>query len=235
MLLNPISVPEAAVVLGLSTARVRAMAASGQLLAEKIGGRWLLERNAVELRRTEGAVGGRRFTPRNAWALLRLASGEDVADLAPSVRSRLKRALQLEGLMALAPRLGARAEIHLFMAHPGELAHVLEDPALVATGVAVGGKVGILPSGGDVDGYLSSAGFPDFVERHALNPGVPPNVRLRVVPDTAWDQIGGRRTVPHAAMALDFLDDPNPRLNQAGSESIEEIEREFRAAAKARS
>lgn len=118
-MLDPISVPEAARTLELSPARVRAMASQGQLPALKIADRWLVERSAVEQRRMQKAVRGRRFTPWNAWALLLLASGEDAPELDPSVRSRLKRALALEGFGDLAPRLGNRADVSMYRAHPG--------------------------------------------------------------------------------------------------------------------
>src|ERR1700761_6279709 len=58
-----ISVPDAADALGLSPARVRLLAANGGLPAQKIGGRWLLERSGVEKRRARGSAGGRPVAP----------------------------------------------------------------------------------------------------------------------------------------------------------------------------
>jgi hypothetical protein len=66
--------------------------------ASKIGGRWLIERGVVEKRRRQGALKGRPFAAHNAWALLYLASGEDPGAIDPSVRSRLRRAIRMEGL-----------------------------------------------------------------------------------------------------------------------------------------
>src|SRR4051794_31297057 len=118
---DPIAVPEAARLLKLSPSRVRLMAANGQLPAAKIGDRWVIERRAVEQRRQQNPPRGRRFTPRNAWAILLLASGEEVLALDPVDRTRLKKALALEGLRGLEPRLGSRAEICAYKAHPGEI------------------------------------------------------------------------------------------------------------------
>src|SRR6185503_5873796 len=146
-ILQPLSIPQAAQELGLSTARVRAMAASGQLLAEKIGGRWVVDENEVRRRQDRGGLPGRRFTAMNAWALLVIASDgyfspedgmtsvEDVLlpHISPSVRSRLKRLLLSEGLEKLAPRLGARAKVFHFRAHPGEISHIDSEATLMST------------------------------------------------------------------------------------------------------
>jgi len=131
-----ISVPDAADALGLSPARVRLLAANGGLPAQKIGGRWLVERNGVEKRRARGSAGGRPFEPRNAWAVLGLASGDEVDGVGPVVRSRLRRALALESLGSLALRLERRAEVHRYSGHPGEISHVLADKRLVASGIS---------------------------------------------------------------------------------------------------
>jgi excisionase family DNA binding protein len=125
-MIDPIAIAAAAQILGISASRVRAMAVKGQLGALKIGGRWVVERAAVEARRRNGAVSGRPFVPHNAWALLLLASGKDVEGIDPSVRSRLRRALAVDGLVELAPRLAKRSENRLFSAHPGEVAHSSE-------------------------------------------------------------------------------------------------------------
>src|ERR1700748_384965 len=123
----PVSVPDAAVALGLSSARLRLLAANGGLPAQKIGGRWLIERVGVEKRRSRGSAGGRPFAPRNAWAVLNLASGEEVDQIDSVTRSRLLRLLSFEGLSSLAPRLERRAQVHRFSGHPGEIPHVLAD------------------------------------------------------------------------------------------------------------
>jgi hypothetical protein len=189
--------------LGLSPGRVRALAVHGQLSAAKIGDRWFVERAAVERRHRNGAHEGRRFTPRNAWALLLLASDEEVREIDPSVRSRLKRALRWEGLAKLAPRLVHRGEALSFGAHPGEIAHLLEDPEFVRSGISAAGEQGFgLVSGREADGYLRASALREFAARHALEPtGIEGNVRLRIVSKEAWGFLDGRRTAPRAAVA----------------------------------
>jgi hypothetical protein len=226
-MVDPISVSEAAHALELSPARVRAMASGGQLSASKIADRWLVERGAVEERKRRGAHEGRRFTSRNAWALLMLASDEGVEAIDPSVRSRLRRALALESLKTLAPRLGHRAQVSLYRAHPGEIRHVIDDPALMRSGISAAGSHDIgLVSGREADGYLPEAALKKFVKEHALSPASSDgNVRLRVVPDEAWAIPGGRSVAPEAVVALDLMEESDPRSAKAGAEVLKRLDR----------
>ena len=225
-MLDPVAVPEAARILGLSPTRVRAMAVNGGLPAAKIGDRWLIERSAVERRRNQGAPSGRPFAPHNAWALLLLASGEDVEGLDPSVRSRLRRALELEGLEKLAPRLDRRAEVKRFSGHPGEVSYVLEDPAVVRSGISAAGAHGFdLVSGGEVDGYLRESELKKFAKNHALTPsGFEGNVHLRLVPEEAWRFPQGTSIAPIAAVALDLAEDPDSRSTRAGQRALRDLD-----------
>jgi len=235
-MVDPISTHEAARVLKVSPTRVRAMASRGQLPAEKIVDRWVVERSAVEQRRRQKTPSGRRFTPRNAWALLMLVSGEDAPNLDPSVRSRLKRALALEGLGDLVPRLKDRADLFIYNAHPGEISYVLEDGALVRSGISAADSVesGLLP-GQEADGYLAESLLQSFVTRHALSPAGPEgNVRVRVVPDDVWSILRGRSVAPQAAVALDLADELDPRSQAAGKALLRELSRSYRARLKGR-
>lgn len=206
---------------------MRALAVHGRLPASKIGGRWLIERAAVEGRRRQGAPGGRPFAPHNAWALLLLASGEDVEGIDPSVRSRLRRALGLEGLEKLGPRLARRAESRFFNAHPGEISYLLEDPALVRSGISAAGAYGFdLVSGQEADGYLRASALKKLAAGHALSPAGPEgNVRLRLVPDTAWRFLTGASIAPVAAVALDLAEDPDSRSARAGQAALRDLDR----------
>lgn len=230
-MVDPLSIGEAAKSLELSPARVRAMAAQGQLPASKVGDRWLVERAAVEERRSRGAHEGRRFTARNAWALLLLASDEEVEEIDPSVRSRLKRALRLEGLERLGPRLGFRGNAAPFRAHPGEISHLLKDPALMRSGISAAASHDIgLVSGREADGYLPEGGLRGFVKKHALSPaGVEGNVCLRTVPDDVWKSLGKRSVAPEAMVALDLTEDADPRSAKAGRDALRQIDRRLLA------
>jgi excisionase family DNA binding protein len=235
-MIDPISISEAAESLKLSSARVRALVSRGQLPATKIGHRWLVERSAVEQRRWEEAPRGRRFTPQNAWALLLLASEEDAPKLDPSVRSRLKRALALEGLAALAPRLRDRSQISTYKAHPGEIPYILEDKALVPSGISAAGpmEIGLLASR-EADGYIAQSQLQRFIGEHALSPaGIDGKVQLRVVPDDVWQNLAGRSIAPPAAVALDLADEPDPRSEAAGKKLVRQIDRRHQTRMKGR-
>lgn len=227
-----ISVPDAAKALELSSARVRLLAANGDLPAEKIGGRWLVERAGIERRRRRGAAGGRRFAPQNAWAILRLASGEEPMGLDPVVRSRLRRALLVDGLRALAPRLERRASMSRYASHPGEISHVLADDRLVRAGISAAGSIGLdLVSGREADGYVRASALDAFVHDHAMSPAATGegNVILRVVPDDIWEVfLDDLSHAPEAAVALDLTEDADPRLQSAGADLLWHLDRSRR-------
>ena len=230
--MNLISASDAAELLGVSPARVRALVSAGQLPALKISNRWLLDRAAVERRQREDRSRGRPFAPRNAWALLLYASGEPPRDLDPSVRSRLKRAFEQEGLKRLQRRLGSRAQTHFYRSHPGEIPYLLEDPSLIPSGIsAAGGQEIGLVSGREADGYLSADDLDAFVRAHRLAPAArgDANVRLRVVPSEAWGLLSGRPFAPRAAVALDLAAEPDHRSSQAGLQVLRELDRAARA------
>jgi excisionase family DNA binding protein len=103
--LGPVS--DAAEVLRLDRSRVRALAASGELSARKIGGVWLIDRASVERRREHPVPAGRPLSASNAWRVLLLASGEDVGkDVGPVARWRVRDALGRRGLDGLQRLLG---------------------------------------------------------------------------------------------------------------------------------
>lgn len=224
-MIDPISIPQAACALELSPSRVQALVAQGEMPASKIGGRWLIERGVVEKRRRQGALKGRPFAAHNAWALLYLASGEDPGAIDPSVRSRLRRAIRMEGLEKLGPRLVRRAESHYLDAHPGEIPHILDDPAFVRSGVSAAGAHGFdLASGLEADGYLREGALKKFSANHALRPAGPgANLHLRLVSDDTWRFLEGAPVAPIAAVALDLAEDPDPRSSQAGRAGLNEL------------
>jgi hypothetical protein len=166
-----------------------------------------------------------------------LASGEVVEGIDPSVRSRLRRALALEGLAALAPRLGHRADVSLYRGHPGEIRHLVNDSALMRSGISAVGAHDIrLVSGREADGYLPEAELRKFVKEHVLSPaGFDGNVRLRVVPDEVWAILRGLPVAPEAAVALDLAEESDPRSAKAGAEALKKLDRRYRSQRRAQS
>jgi hypothetical protein len=207
---------------------VRLLAANGGLPAQKIGGRWLVERGGVEKRRSRGSAGGRPFAPRNAWAVLSLASGEEAGQIDSVTRSRLRRLLSFDGLSSLALRLERRAEVRHYSGHPGEIRYILADKKLVASGVSAAREIGLdLLSGNEADGYVSDSDLDGFVRDHALLPvaAVDANVVLRLVPDDVWAGfLKGRPHASEAAIALDLAEDVDSRSRAAGEKLLGRID-----------
>jgi excisionase family DNA binding protein len=221
-----LSIPEAAEELSLHPSRVRALVAAGALPGIKIGNRWAVDRVAVA-RRLQGDHGaGRPFEPRNAWAVLFLASGDQPDWLGSKELWRLRRALRLEGLNALIPRLERRAKRSAFRAHPGELSHLLGDPALARSGISAAGSYALdLVSGAEADGYIRESRLSKFRRAHALEPagiGVG-NVLLRVVPDSAWHLDPHEGAAPPAAVAVDLLGAADARSQRAGRQLLKRL------------
>lgn len=212
-----ISVSEAASLAHLDPSRVRALAASGQIPAMRVGRNWAIDRiAAVELAGSARSA-GRPFGPVNAWAILFLASGQDPQWIDSNVASRLRRSLRLEGLRVLAPRLGHRGKASHFRAHAGEVAHLLSDADFRPSGVSAAGSHQLdLVSANEAVGYLRASQLKRFARSHALDEarlGDSSNVALRIVPDEAWYIDQG---VPGAAVVLDLIEEREPRALKAG-------------------
>ncbi len=181
----------------------------------------LIPAHAVEARIALGAVDGRRFTQENAWAALLLASGLSAAWLERRERSRIRRYLAQHPLASLRARLASRGRVEELRVHSGVLPRLREDPALMLTGASASSEFGLGLVGGPemVDAYISAANLPALRERYALRTSRDPNVRLRVV-DGEQAALPAEHVAPLAAVALDLLDDPEPRLQQAGQAAL---------------
>ena len=214
------SVPEAARELGLSAQRVRALIAAGELPAHRIGARWIVDGDAVR-RRAEGSrLHTRPLSPRNAWAALALAAGDKPVGVDAASISRLRRRLRSEGLVAIAPLLVRRARSVRLRVHPGERERLLSDPALVLGGAAAASRVGLgLIAADSAEAYVPAAEFERVVKHHALRQSANPNVLLRVV-DGPWPFDSGARVAPRAVVAVDLLEDDDPRSQAAARSAL---------------
>jgi excisionase family DNA binding protein len=222
-----VSVSDAAEVLQLDRSRVRALAASGELSARKIGGVWLIDRSSIEQRREHPAPAGRPLSGSNAWRVLLLASGERIdEDADPVVRWRVREALDRRGLDGLRGLLRRHAEAQSFWGLAAELRRLRERDDVVLAGTSAAGAHHLdLLSGDRLDLYVSASRAPSIERTHALQPAATAdaNVVLRLVPDDAWPLIAGRRLAPLAAVAIALAEDPDPRAARVGREVIERI------------
>lgn len=223
----PIAVEEAARHLRLTPSRVRALIASGGLRAEKVGGRWLVEWDSVLAReRSPGAV-GRPLSARNAWALLLLASGDDLPPrFDQHARWRISQTLDRHHLVDLRSRLDGRARVHHLWALPGELRPLRAEEDLVLTASSAAGalELGLLAPD-TVDAYVPAERMEAVASEYGLEPvaSYEANVILRTVPDDAW-LLENRRIAPRAAVGLDLASYPDSRSARVGAEVLAELD-----------
>jgi len=213
------SVREAAGALGVSDRRIRAMIREEILPGRRSGGRWLVRRVGVELRKRRGGKPGRPLSHRNAWALVSKLSGNGWPALSAWDRSRLERKLERGSLLSLADQLGRRAEPRLFRADSRVLDDIRSDPALVRSGVSAAREYGLdVRAPGIVEAYAQRDYVDQLVYRYSLQPAdvVDANVVLHVVngpvPRSADD------VAPLAAVALDLIESGDARSQRAGRE-----------------
>ncbi len=221
-----LSVSDAASELGVNESRVRALIGAGELQAEKVGGRWLVDSSAVARRNREESGPGRPLSPRNAWALLRLASGESVpGDLDGVSRWRLGQSLDRLGVGGMRARLIRRGRPHHFRALRGELRALHADERLMLSGSSAAGAHQLdLLAPDAVDAYVPMSALDDLVAEHALEAVSPidANVVLRAVADDVWPS-PVRRAAPLAAVALDLADYPDSRSSRVGHEVLDRL------------
>lgn len=226
---RPLAVSDAARELGVNESRIRALIAAGGLEADNVGGRWLVDSSAVARRKREESRPGRPLSPRNAWAILRLASGEPMpAGLDGASRWRLARNLDYLGITGMRARLSGRGRPHYFRALASELRELHAGDCLMLSGSSAAGAyhLGLLAPDA-VDAYVPMSAVGDLVEEHALESVAPgdANVVLRVVPNDVWPS-PMPRVAPLAAVALDLADYPDSRSSRVGHEVLDRLDEE---------
>ncbi len=230
MAASVLDIASAASELGVSAARVRALAASGQIEAEKIGGRWLISRAEIASRAQRKPAPGRPMSARNAWGVLAIASGEDehAAHLDSVAQWRIRQALAQQGIAGLAGKLANRAAVHRYWALPEELRALHDHGRICLSGSSAAGAYGLdLVAPDAVDGYVRAAELDHLVKEHALAASDLPraNLILRAVPGEAW-ALENRSVAPFAAVALDLADYPDARSARVGNEALRRIDME---------
>lgn len=214
--MDVMSVDEAAQQLHVSPSRVRAQIAAGELPAERLGGRWLLDHadvSALAAEKEGRPVGGRMMAPRMVWGLIAVADGVEPALLSSVERSRLRARLRSHpNLSELARLAKKRASVHRLRVHPGVLSRVLSMPGAVPGGVSAGGHDLVQPD--MVEIYLTEELLEkvssDFAARPA--PRSETNLIARVPNVDFWplDDRAGR-----LAVAFDLWDAGDARSRRA--------------------
>ncbi|MEO6577545.1 MAG: helix-turn-helix domain-containing protein [Candidatus Limnocylindria bacterium] len=170
--MSSISVPEAAQRLGVSEGRVRQRIADGSLLAERVGGRWVIAESSLPAARDR--LHARPLSVRMSAAVLALLDRQ-VPDVSPQEKSRArkyaKRLMEADAEAAALMRawFKERASRRYFRAAEADLAALGQDHRLALSGVSAA-QSGIVAQG-LVEGYVAAADLESLVEDYFLVPG----------------------------------------------------------------
>lgn len=218
-----IPVAEAASRLKISPRRLRALIEQGELGAEKVGRQWLV--SAADVVRYQGLRpgAGRPLSPRRAWALLFLLSGERPAWVGPRDRSELRHHLQPRSPAHLVASVRRRAKLHPLRVHPGDLRRLRVSERLILSGASAASEYRLdLHAPGVVEAYVSAQNLRELAGDFAFAPSEAANVLLRSV-DASWPFDEGLRLAPAAAVAVDLLEAQDERSRAAGHELLERL------------
>ncbi len=245
---------EAAHRLGVSQQEVRRLVGAGVLRGTRVANRVMVDRVSLELRTRRHITSGARRTPANAWAMLRLVTGDNVDLLDRVTRSKLRASLKQVTAERLLEVTSRRATVHHYRVQDQYLARLLGEAGLVRTGLSA---IDHDPAFdlvwldvAAVDGYCDEASHRRIRAEYALVAGDDlSKVTLRVVNDLDRVRPGpdgyqvrhglaGRdidQTVAvTAAICVDLMENLDPRVVRAGRQRLEDLLGEFRAQAGSR-
>jgi segregation and condensation protein B len=230
-LASTLSVAEAADLLGRDRARIYALVRSGDLAADADPdtGALRIERSSLERWQVAGGSPGSPQTPRNAWAIVGLASGdlslsERTLGLLPRAEdvSRTRARLAHQGLLELAPRLRRRATLTVLRMSEGVVAALDKEATLVRTGAsaATAYRWDELTLGAPwaLDAYVVVDALQRLQEA-SMEPADSVSVLLRAV-DGPWPFPPNCQLAPQPLAALDLLDYPDELARRRGREVL---------------
>lgn len=225
-----VGVGQAARMLGLRPRSVLRLIKDGELPARKELGRWRILRADVETRRELGVHGGRRYAPAKAWGLIFLASGEQAPWLDRVSHWRIRKQLASRPWPRLRHALADRASLGRYAAHPDSIARLHGEPGLMRSGLgaAEASGVGLVSAGDRFEAYVPGRRLAEIVRRNHLRLDPEGLVALRAVPPMALPELLPR-VAPPMAIALDLLEDHEPRARQVGHELLTALEAGYRA------
>lgn len=238
-----VTTTQAAQRLGVTTARARALIASGALAATRVGHQWLIDRDSLDRQRDLVAAGatGRSFAPRIGWAAAALCDGSPDG-LAPDERYRLRyRLVGLEPASASACAqvqrwLSRRAQsVHRYRVGERDIETLLRTDGVMATGISAVATYGLgLGVGGSADAYVTDRTCRQLVRDFVLIDSARGNLTLRVIDTEALNhQILDTEVAPRLIVGVDLAEDTDARSRAAGCGLITEALRGVRPARKA--
>lgn len=208
-----LSVVEAAEKLDLDPGRVRRLVASGLLAGQKIGGRWLVDEDALAQRLAAGRRAGRPLSARSAWGLLWAADGRATPWLAPRERSRALERARSWPISDWPWVCGHRAAVYRFRAHPAAVSRLLDDDGVVRGGVSARGFVVDLIVSDEAEVYVRQNDLASVVADYAMIESRNANVIIRVPPADLW--LADGRDAAWPVVVVDLLDAGDDRSVRA--------------------
>lgn len=201
--------------MGVHPSRVRHLLDKGEIKAEKISGRWVVDSAAAEnWRQRRAGYAGRPLEPSRAWALLFDLSGDLPDWLDAGELWKLRHARAANDLSSLVVGARLRARRREFRAHPSDLPRISDDPGFMRSGLSAASGHELDLVGSDVlEGYVSQEAFERLNRRFRLMQSERPNLILRVLPNGCHVQ--ERRIAPKAAVILDLFESGEPRAVSA--------------------
>jgi excisionase family DNA binding protein len=229
-----LSVRQAAERLGVSDGRVRQRIEAGEIRAEKIGGRWLVDLPAGECRRPSR---GRPVDPRSVLAsLIELDVDPIVDDLSSRnaepmleqvgkvsaasrwrAQARLRSALLGDDFNELIAWLRWRGERREYVAAAADFDALRGDPLIVLSGLSVAESG--MRDVALVEGYVAGQDVEPLAARHWLEeprPGERANVIIHAVPERPL-------RLSRLLLAADLAEHGGPRELQRAHELIDEV------------
>lgn len=223
-----LSVNEAAERLKVSRAAIRQQISAGRMPAVKRGRSWWLDERAVERSARQNALPGRPLSPKMAWAIIFLASGdakraERIVDR-ERYASRMRTWLRAHPLGTYAPQLRLRAENEELDGHPSELKRLLARRDVLATGDSAGRVVGLVGRSPGAEIYAPARKRAAILKEHALTPRSGGPIRIRWVDEEIWPHLQqeDQRHPPRTAILLDLLESENPRARREAARALKQ-------------
>jgi segregation and condensation protein B len=234
-----VSVAEAARLLGRDRTRVYALIRSGDLVAvpspTDVTGPLRVDRASLERWLVAGGAQGRPLSPRNAWALIALASGDQTFSERclgllerPEDISRTRARLGKLGMLQLAPRLHRRAVALVLRLSARLVAELEHDASLVRTGLSAARPYGWPApdprAAWRLEAYVAVDAVVDLERRaadavEAVGEEAGTAVLLRVI-DGPWPFPPNYELAPQPLAALDLLEYPDPATQHIGREVL---------------
>lgn len=205
--------------LGVSPARARAIVASGDIKAERVGGFWVVDES--DAARYQPRV-GRPLSGLNAWRMVLYSADGQLPEAHPMEKSRLRGYLVSlkdapDPAAKLCSLLAKRAEKVELSSSPADLAELREDPRIRLSGVSHPAS-GLL-SNSEVEAYVSRQNFEALVKDWFLvraGAGKRPNVILHVAEKVPEE-------LPPLLVAADLAERPGVREQEAARDIIRSI------------